>query len=284
MRILLTNDDGYDAPGLRALWEAVRGLADVDIIAPAVVQSAKGHSTTEQFVCRTATLDGIGRITVADGTPADCVRAALHLPGQPRPDWLIAGINRGSNLGVDIYYSGTVAAIREAAILGIPAMAISQLVKTGIPDDWPTSTRRAAAIIAAICRPDLPPPPQADVGIHRQTVRALNNEPLSAIPLSADQPVAPVRPILTTTHSTRRTPACWNINLPRLPDHQPPVGVQVAPISTDPLAFEFSADQQTDRSVLMTYVSRYHERPATPGTDVALVFAGHITLSHLPLG
>ena len=143
MKILLTNDDGYDAPGLRALHEAVKALPGVElsVIAPAVAQSGKGHSITAQFTCRQAAIEPMGRVIVTDGTPADCVRAALHLPSHPRPDWVIAGINHGSNLGVDVYYSATVAAVREAAILGVPAISVSQLVKPPIADDWPSSTR-----------------------------------------------------------------------------------------------------------------------------------------------
>ena len=112
MRILLTNDDGYDAPGLRALWEAVGLLADVDIdvVAPECVQSGKGHSISRTILCRKVSVEPIGEVVTTDGTPADCVRAALALPGRLRPQWVIAGINRGSNLGVDVYYSGTVAA------------------------------------------------------------------------------------------------------------------------------------------------------------------------------
>jgi broad specificity polyphosphatase/5'/3'-nucleotidase SurE len=286
MRILLTNDDGYDAPGLPALYEAVSSLpnVEVDVIAPAVAQSGKGHSVSSEFSYRHATMDPMGKITILDGTPADCIRAALHLPGRPRPDWVIVGINRGSNLGIDIYYSATVAAAREAAILGIPAMAISQLVKTGLPDDWLTSARQAAAVIAAICRPDLPAPDQADAHVHRHTLRALQNQPLSAIPLSADQPVAPVRPIANPLRPRRPGPVCWNVNLPRLPGKQPPAGVQVVAISTDPLAFEYTRTPADDQSTRMTYVGRYHERPATPGTDVAANFAGYVTLSLLTLG
>lgn len=285
MRILLTNDDGYDAPGLRALYEAVSGLPDttVSAIAPAVAKSGKGHSVTEQFTCRQITIEPLGRIIVTDGTPADCVRAAMHLPGHPRPDWVIAGINRGSNLGVDVCYSGTVAAAREAAIMGIPAIAISQLVKSPLPDDWACSTRQAAAIISAICRPREPAPPVADATIHHLAQVALLNQALSAVPISAGQPVAPVRPILEPPARPPVGVPCWNVNLPRLPDQRPPLGVRVAPVSSDPLAFSYEHTAPDAGRVLMTYAGRYHERPATPGTDVALAFAGYITLSPLAI-
>lgn len=286
MRFLLTNDDGYDAPGLRALHQAVRGLPGVEIsvIAPAVAQSGMGHSTTESFTCREARLEGMGQVIVAEGTPPDCVRAALHLPGHPRPDWVLAGINRGSNLGVDIFYSGTVAAAREAAMLGVPAIAISQLVKPAIPDDWPGSARLAAAIIAAITLPGQTAPPSVDQESFQMVRKALLNAALSAVPLFADQPVAPVRARIGSSHRRPQVIPCWNVNLPRPPDSRPPLGACVAPVSSDPPAFSFTQSREGNNATLLTCVSRYHERLATPGTDVALAFAGHITLSILPLG
>ena len=101
--------------------------------------------------------------------------------------------------------------------------------------------------------------------------------------LSADQPVAPVRPIIEPPRPRRPVTPCWNVNLPRLPDGQPPHGVRMAPVSTDPLEFTYDHAVEERQSV-MTYVGRYHERPATPETDVAWAFAGYITLSQLHLG
>jgi len=285
VRILLTNDDGYDAPGLRALHEAVGGLpgVEVSVIAPAVAQSGKGHSITARFTCRRVAVEPMGSVVVIDGTPADCVRAALHLPGHPRPDWVIAGINHGSNLGIDIYYSATVAAVREAAILGVPAISVSQLVKPQMTDDWSSSTRQAAAVIAAICSPQQAAPPGVDAEIHRLAQAAIQNQGLSAVALSADQPVAAVRPILAPPRRRRPATPCWNVNLPRLPDGQPPHGVRLAPVSIDPLEFTYDHAVEGQESV-MTYVGRYHERPASPETDVAWAFAGYITLSQMKLG
>lgn len=285
MRFLLTNDDGYDAPGLRALHEAVHNLPGVEIsvIAPAVAQSGMGHSTSESFTCREVCLEGMGQITVAEGTPADCVRAALHLPGHPRPDWVIAGINRGSNLGVDIFYSGTVAAAREAAILGVRAIAISQLVKPSIADDWPGSARLAGAIIAAITLPEQAPAPWVDQVCFDMVRRALLDAALSASALSPSQPVAPVRPMTGVSSQRRPAAPCWNVNLPRLSDGCPPLGACVTPISSDPPAFDLAPTSQGSGITRLTYVGRYHERQGTPGTDVARAFAGYITLSLLTL-
>ncbi len=261
MRILLTNDDGYEAAGLRALWSAVRLLADVeiDVVAPEYVQSGKGHSISKTIRCRRTVIEPIGEVVVTDGTPADCVRAALALPGRERPQWVIAGINRGSNLGVDVYYSGTVAAAREAAIHGIPALAISQLVKADLPDDWAMSSRLAAAIIAALLQPEKPAPAGADNAIHRM-----------------------VKEIGTQHRSGANNPTpCWNINLPKPADGRLPVSVRLVPVSIDPLPTEYT-HQRTDSGLeILEDAGSYHQRPHRPGTDIAEAFGGIITISQL---
>jgi len=124
--VLLTNDDGYSAPGLRALADAMREHARVVVIAPEHEQSACSHALTLHRALRLRTL-GEG-LHALDGTPADCVYVALFAGKRlmpRRPDLVVSGINRGLNLGFDIYYSGTVAAAREAAIRGVPAVAVS---------------------------------------------------------------------------------------------------------------------------------------------------------------
>ena len=130
MRILLTNDDGIDAPGLAVLADLCREWGDVVVVAPDQERSGCGHATTTSRPLRVADR-GPGRFAV-DGTPADCVRLGLtRLAGEV--DWVVSGINRGGNLGVDIHLSGTVAAAREAALAGRPALALSQLVRSGRP-------------------------------------------------------------------------------------------------------------------------------------------------------
>lgn len=127
--ILLSNDDGYDAPGLRALTEALRTLGEVYVSAPATDQSGKGHSiiTAREpiFVNEKKQQNGLTWYAV-EAPPATCVRLAIEALLPRRPDIVISGINRGDNLGVSSQYlSGTVGAAREAAIGGIPAMAVS---------------------------------------------------------------------------------------------------------------------------------------------------------------
>ncbi len=138
MRVLLTNDDGIDAPGLEALARAVAGLGEALIVAPLCEQSGCSHSTTTDSALHLREI-APNRFSV-DGTPADCVRVALHRFG-PEIDAILSGINSGGNLGADIYHSGTVAAVREAVIHGVRGIAVSHYrTRTLTADDW----RRAA--------------------------------------------------------------------------------------------------------------------------------------------
>lgn len=124
--VLLSNDDGYAAEGLRAVAKALSPHADVVICAPELNQSATSHSLSLHRVLRLRTTEP--NVFVVDGTPADCVYVALHAGTRvlPRlPDLCVSGLNHGLNLGVDIFYSGTVAAAREAALRGIPSIALS---------------------------------------------------------------------------------------------------------------------------------------------------------------
>jgi 5'-nucleotidase len=144
MRLILTNDDGIDAPGLAALARAASEFGEAVIIAPDGPQSGCGHAvTTHKSVC--VRRDPDGGIAVA-GTPADCVRLALHHLAGPC-DWLLSGINAGGNLGADVFVSGTVAAAREAALHGTPAIALSHYLARGRPVDWSAASARAARVL-----------------------------------------------------------------------------------------------------------------------------------------
>lgn len=126
MRLLLTNDDGIDSPGLMALWEAARALGDVAIVAPAREQSGVGHgiSIKESLHVLPWQTDGVRGYAVR-GTPSDCVKIALYDLLKERPDVVISGINLGLNVGINAIYSGTVAAALEGAMNGIPGIAVS---------------------------------------------------------------------------------------------------------------------------------------------------------------
>lgn len=123
MKILLSNDDGYQSEGLATLALALSDLAELTIVAPDRNQSGASHSLTLETPLRVArTRDGIYYI---NGTPTDCVHAAITGLLDHEPDMVIAGINHGANLGDDVLYSGTVAAAVEGRYLGLPAIAIS---------------------------------------------------------------------------------------------------------------------------------------------------------------
>jgi len=145
--IVLTNDDGVDAPGLSALLAATEGLADREVFAPLGPQSGCGHVVTTHAPIAVA-LRPDGRRSV-DGTPADCVRLALHLRDSA-PTWVLSGINAGGNLGADLHHSGTVAAVREAALHGVPGIALSHYIARGRAIDWDRAARWASAAIRAL--------------------------------------------------------------------------------------------------------------------------------------
>lgn len=144
LTLVLTNDDGIEAPGLRALFDACQDLGKCVVVSPERPCSAIGHAcTTHDTISLTRPADDWYAV---GGTPVDCARLALT-EIVPDADWLISGINRGGNLGADSYISGTVAAAREAALLGHPAAAVSQYVLPTLEIDWDTSARRARRVI-----------------------------------------------------------------------------------------------------------------------------------------
>ncbi len=146
-RILVTNDDGVHASGLKVLEKIARELSDdIWVVAPEVEQSGASHSLTLRRPLRLRQL-GERRFAV-DGTPTDCVLMGVQrvLADRP-PDLLLSGINRGGNLGEDVTYSGTLAAAMEAMLLGIPAIALSQLVSVSENARWDTAETHAGELI-----------------------------------------------------------------------------------------------------------------------------------------
>lgn len=135
-RILVTNDDGIHAPGLKVLQAAARSLSDdVWVVAPEVEQSAASHSLTTRRPLRIRAF-GERRLAV-DGTPTDCVLVAVKkILAERAPDIVLSGVNHGANLAEDVGYSGTVAAAMEASFLGLRAIAFSQMGETGQPVDF----------------------------------------------------------------------------------------------------------------------------------------------------
>lgn len=145
MRILIANDDGYLAPGLAALVEAVRGLGEIDVIAPERNASGTSNALTldrplQAFEAREGQQTGYRFV---NGTPSDCVHVALTGLMAHRPDLVLSGINQGANMGDDTLYSGTVAAAMEGHLFGMPAIAFSQTTKGWAHLDAAARTARA---------------------------------------------------------------------------------------------------------------------------------------------
>jgi 5'-nucleotidase len=153
-RILVTNDDGYRSDGIRALADVLAPLGEVTIVAPIEEASAIGHALTLRRPLR---LDKIAdRVFAVDGTPTDCVNIAVTQIFHGLPDLIVSGINKGWNLGDDATYSGTVAGALEAALLGVPGIAISLKATRGDYDFGP-SARAGATMAEALLRRPLPP-------------------------------------------------------------------------------------------------------------------------------
>jgi len=146
MRILLSNDDGYQAPGLKALAEGLAAIATITVVAPERNRSGASNSLTLEHPLRVNTMES-GFISV-DGTPTDCVHLAITGLLKDEPDMVVAGINDGANMGDDVLYSGTVAAATEGRFLGFPAMAVS--MASHAPEHFDTGARVAREMVERI--------------------------------------------------------------------------------------------------------------------------------------
>jgi len=164
VRILLTNDDGITAPGLIALYRAIADLGEVRVVAPATVQSAMSHSVTFHQViatrrhvvsCETGVevFEGVA----VEGRPADCVKLAIAQLLEDPVDLVISGMNAGANVGINVIYSGTVAAAMEAAFIGIPAIAVSLHIGDPHKTRWDAAAGHARHVIERILRGPLQP-------------------------------------------------------------------------------------------------------------------------------
>ncbi|MGI8432059.1 MAG: 5'/3'-nucleotidase SurE [Chthoniobacterales bacterium] len=145
MKFLITNDDGIDADGLATLATAARAHGETVVVAPAGPQSGVSHAVTWHGGVRIESLEP--EHFAIHGTPADCTRLGLlHLA--PDAGWVLSGINHGANLGADVYYSGTVAAVREAVLHGWPGIAFSHYRRDGVEYDWARAGRWIAPVLA----------------------------------------------------------------------------------------------------------------------------------------
>lgn len=188
-RILISNDDGINAPGIKVLERVARALSDdVWVVAPESEQSAAGHSLTIRRPLRVRQVSE--RHFSVDGTPTDAVLLGVNqVLAAKKPDLVLSGVNRGANMGDDVTYSGTVAAAMEATILGIPAIALSQYLRPDQPVHWSTAEHWAPIVIRKVCSvgwganvlmnvnfPDVLPAQVSGVEVVRQGKRKIGDE------------------------------------------------------------------------------------------------------------
>ncbi|MDH3830195.1 MAG: 5'/3'-nucleotidase SurE [Gammaproteobacteria bacterium] len=154
MNILLSNDDGYQAPGLQALANELAAIADIHVVAPDRDRSGASNSLTLDSPIRARQADN--GFTFVDGTPTDCVHLAITGLLECEPDMVVSGINSGANMGDDVLYSGTVAAAMEGRFLGYPAIAVSMVTDGVRPQHYATAARVTLELVQRVIAGSLP--------------------------------------------------------------------------------------------------------------------------------
>src|SRR5450631_1441083 len=188
MRILLTNDDGVYAPGLRALRKELQKLGEVTVVAPVGEQSAVGHSITlltPLIVQEVVDEDQKPMGWAVEGRPADCVKLALLELLKDPPDLIVSGLNAGSNAGINVLYSGTVAAAFEGAFFGLTSIAVSLEYTKPKPLDFPQAASLARQTIEQIMAHQPAKGTMFNVNIpslDRGPVRGIRTVPQNAVP------------------------------------------------------------------------------------------------------
>ncbi len=196
MRILLTNDDGIHAPGIAALHEAMQGMGEILVVAPADVQSATSHGITfhTPLLVREVQVSPRMKGYAVEGRPADCVKLGIRriwadLFGEgTRPDLVVSGMNSGANVGINVIYSGTVAAAVEAAFLGVPSIAVSLHMHQGggkSEPHWQRAASIARVALDRVVQHTIDPHTVINVNIPRTT--------------KADAPIPPFRVVAMNT-------------------------------------------------------------------------------------
>ncbi|MEZ5590499.1 MAG: 5'/3'-nucleotidase SurE [Gammaproteobacteria bacterium] len=153
MHILVSNDDGYQAPGIQYLARALAEIAEISVVAPDRDRSGASNSLNLRRPLYT-TLHENGFISVEAGTPTDCVHLAITGLLEREPDMVVSGINNGANMGDDVIYSGTVAAAMEGRFLGLPAIALSMVTQPA--ENYATAARAAQVLVQHLQRNPLP--------------------------------------------------------------------------------------------------------------------------------
>lgn len=155
MKLLISNDDGVYAPGIKSLYKLLSQEHDTFVVAPLEERSTTGHTLSLDNPLRVVEIDKESNIYGCSGYPADCTLMGFGHLMKERPDLIISGINRGANLGQDIYYSGTVAAAREGVFHGIPAIAVSSVCDFSKGPEHPIFFDTAAKFIQDLLRRDI---------------------------------------------------------------------------------------------------------------------------------
>ncbi|EMI27707.1 5'/3'-nucleotidase SurE [Rhodopirellula europaea] len=271
--ILLTNDDGIDAPGLLAMHQAIsewirmsdnEDRYDLTVVAPDRGRSECGHSVTTTRDLAVTELQS--RWFAVDGTPVDCVRSAMTVLC-PNASLVFSGINAGANLGVDLLVSGTFAAAREAALHGVHSMAVSHYRRPDVPKTWDHTGRWLKPVLDSFFR-EVTLPGNSAGG-------------------------------LPTNDSEHQPGQLWNVNLPAIdPDTDlPPMfdceverkPMQRAGTLIDPADVPDASQSATGSEALPRQVERqpiqiqsdFHGRPRSSGTDVERCFSGNLTISRI---
>ena len=242
LHFLLTNDDGIHAPGLAAMAKAVNLIpgASCTVVAPESERSMCGHRLTTHEPLLTEQI-GHGRYAVS-GTPADCVRLALFAL-EAKPDMVLSGVNAGGNMGQDIPVSGTCAAAREAAYHGLPAVAMSHYLKSGLKVDWERAARWAAEVLREIL--------QLSEKVEDDSFWNVNfpHLPEGDLPVPARVATVPCRAPLLVSYESR-------------PE---------------------SEETGIGNRLIHRYNARYADRPVLAGSDVEACFGGQVSVSRVRL-
>lgn len=205
-QILISNDDGFQSDGIKALTESLTSLGDVWVVAPDRERSATSHAISLHKPLRVRQL-GERRFCV-DGTPTDCVYLALHHIMNCAPDIVVSGINHGSNLGNDVLYSGTVSAAMEGALFGYPAVAVSLALSDSLDGERPPPHFEAAAAVTAeitraVLERPMPPGVLLNVNVPNRPREALEGIKLCRLGYSSWNDRVDMR------HDPRNKPYYW---------------------------------------------------------------------------
>jgi 5'-nucleotidase len=240
MKFLITNDDGIDAPGIRALAKAASQFGEIVVVAPEDAHSGCGHRVTtyEPISVRE---DKAGWWAIG-GTPADCARVGIREIAADC-DWVLAGVNAGANLGVDVFMSGTVAAVREGALLGRPGIAFSHYRTRKGAFDWGYAAETVGRVMERIFADSTEPGFFWNVNLPDLSTPVENSK-------------------------IGRTPT-GNGASPQLID---------CPVGRGHLPVDFVSSPGS-----LTYRGVYQERPRGAGDDVDVCFGGNVAITRMPI-